>query len=182
MQGCYDVRDLLNFRRTGIKCRREGIKLNKLFFTIVFLLSCYVEILAQDVKNQLKKISKDEQEVIKLERLWLNAYEQRDALAMERIVADEMTITYPNGVVQRKPQIMSYLTAQKNNSNPAPKFTTFDVESRRFGNIVILNGRLITERNRNGQIVRERSRYTDVYLKKNGRWQVIASHLSDEID
>lgn len=149
---------------------------------MIILFNCSVGMFAQEADVQVKNKSKDEQEVIKLERLWLNAYEQRDAAAMERIIADNMTITYPNGAIQRKPQIIAFLKTNKNSSNPAPKFTTFEVEIRSFGKTIILNGRLITERNRNGQIIRERSRYTDVYHKIKGHWQVVASHLSNDVE
>ncbi len=43
-----------------------------------------------------------EQEVRKLEREWLNAYERRDSVAMNRIVAGDFTITYQNGSVETK--------------------------------------------------------------------------------
>ncbi len=55
---------------------------------------------------------------------------------------------------------------------------TEDVQARVYGNTVILRGRVITEMQKDGQPQREESRYTDVYVQTNGRWQVVASHLS----
>lgn len=122
-----------------------------------------------------------EQEVRKLEREWLDAYEQRDAAAMERIVADDFIITFPKGEMQTKAQILEALKAvkaQRVPTAPKPKFYTEDVRARVYGDTVILTGRVITHWQSQGNEMRDQSRYTDTYVKRNGRWQVVASHLS----
>ena len=121
-----------------------------------------------------------EQEVRKLERAWLDAYEQSDAKAMEAIVADDFTITFPDGSMQTKPQIMEMIKRPRGPSAPAPKFYTEEVRARVYGDTVILLGRVVTEYVRGGKTVKEASRYTDTYVKRGGRWQVVASHLSND--
>ena len=121
-----------------------------------------------------------EPEVRKLERAWLDAYEQSDAKAMEAIVADDFTITFPDGSMQTKPQIMEMIKRPRNPANPPLKFYTEDVQSRVYGDTVILLGRVVTEYVRDGKTVKEASRYTDTYVKRGGRWQVVASHLSND--
>lgn len=120
-----------------------------------------------------------EAEVMKLERQWLDAYEQNDAEAMNRIVADDFTITFPNGAMQTKPQLMSMVKAPRRASQPQMRFYTEDVRSRAYGETVILIGKVITAYERDGKTVKEQSRYTDTYVRRNGRWQVVASHLSN---
>jgi ketosteroid isomerase-like protein len=122
-------------------------------------------------------LSGAEQEVRKLEREWLDAYEKNDAAAMDRIVAEGFTITFPNGGVQTKPQLMSMIRAPR--KGPPPKFHTEGVESRAYGDTVILTGRVVGEFQQDGKTVRDVSRYTDTYVKMKGRWQVVASHLSN---
>jgi ketosteroid isomerase-like protein len=128
---------------------------------------------------QQPKLSKAEEEVRRLEREWLDAYEQHDGGAMERIVADDFTITFPNGAVQTKPQLMAMVRAPRRAGQPRMRFRTEDVRSRAYGGTVILIGRVVTEYERDGQAVREQSRYTDTYVLRGGRWQVAASHLSN---
>ena len=120
-----------------------------------------------------------EQEVRKLEREWLDAYEKNDAEAMERIVAAGFTITFPNGGVQTREQLLRMIRAPRR--GPAPKFHTEGVESRAYGdNVVILTGRVIGEYAQpDGKTTRDVSRYTDTYVRLGGRWQVVASHLSN---
>ena len=119
-----------------------------------------------------------EQEVRKLEREWLDAYEKNDAEAMERIVAEGFTITFPNGGVQTRAQLLEMIRAPRR--GPAPKFYTEQVQSRAYGDTVILMGRVVAEFTQpDGKTVREVSRYTDTYIRLKGRWQVVASHLSN---
>jgi uncharacterized protein (TIGR02246 family) len=123
-----------------------------------------------------------EQEVRRLERAWLDAYEQRDAKAMEAIVADDFTITFTDGSIQTKKQIMMWINEPRNPNTPSNKLYTEDVLARVYGETVILIGRVITEWQQNGKTVREQNRYTDTYVRRGGRWQVVASHLSNVKD
>ena len=119
-------------------------------------------------------------DVRKLERAWLDAYEQLDPKAMDAIVAEDFTITFPDGSMQTKPQIMSSIKSPRRPAGGAMKFRTENVQGRSYGDVVILTGIVITEMQRDGQTVSEtRQRYTDTYLKRQDRWQVVASHLSN---
>lgn len=117
-----------------------------------------------------------EQEVRKLERAWLDAYEKRDVASMTAIVADDFTITFPDGGMQTKVQVVESL---KSAGGAAMKFKTESVQSRAYGDIVILIGVVISEWTQDGKAMSDRSRYTDTYVKRNGKWQVVASHLSN---
>jgi uncharacterized protein (TIGR02246 family) len=120
-----------------------------------------------------------EQEVRKLERAWLDAYEQNDAKAMDAIVADDFIITFTNGSMQTKPQIMNMIKAPRSANNPPPKFYTEGVQARVYGETVILIGIVTSEWQQGGQTMKEQNRYTDTYVRRSGRWQVVASHLSN---
>ena len=146
----------------------------KLIKTCLILLTLIVgssHVLAQDDARQA---------VQKLERAWLDAYEQHDVKAMETIVADDFTITFPNGGMQTKPQIIAALKSPRPSDGRSMKFRTEEVQPRAYGDVVILVGLVVTEYQRDGKTVSEsRQRYTDTYVKRNGRWQVVASHLSN---
>ena len=120
-----------------------------------------------------------ESEVRRLERAWLDAYEQRDAKAMDEIVADDFTITFPNGSIQTKKQILSWIKEPRAANAPISKFYTEEVQARVYGDTVVLIGRVINEWQQQGQTMKEANRYTDTYVKRGGRWQVVASHLSN---
>ena len=148
-------------------------------FVRVVTLVMLVVTLCGSLAAQQPKLSGAEEEVRRLERQWLDAYEQNDAEAMERIVADDFTITFPNGAMQTKPQLMSMIKSPRRADQPRMKFHTDGVQSRAYGDTVILIGRVISEYERDGKTVKEQSRYTDTYVRRDGRWQVVASHLSN---
>ena len=122
-----------------------------------------------------RTLTESEKTVRKLERTWLDAYEQRNVESMNAIVADDFTITFGDGSMQTKPQIIESL---KRPVGSAMKFTTENVQSRVYGDTVILIGIVISEWKQGDKPMSDRSRYTDTYVKRNGKWQVVASHLS----
>lgn len=140
-----------------------------------FLLVCILSVAACAHAQQT---SPAEQAVRQLERAWLDAYEKFDAEAMDRIVADDFAITFPNGKMQTKEQLMKMVRGPKPPAASPPRLFTEGVQARVYGDTVILRGRVITEMQKDGQTQREESQYTDVYVQTNGRWQVVASHLS----
>jgi len=119
---------------------------------------------------------RSQDEVRKLERAWFDAYEKKDVEAMNAIVADDFTITFGDGSMQTKPQIIESL---KRPGGSAMKFFTENVLSRSYGDTVVLIGIVVSEWKQNDKPMSDRSRYTDTYVKRNGRWQVVASHLSN---
>ena len=129
--------------------------------------------------QQVAALSPEEEAVRKLEREWLDAYEQHSAEAMDRIVAEDFMITFPDGSTQTKAQIMAMIKKPRRERAPTRRFHTEESQSRRYGDTVILTGRVVIETNADGKTKKETSRYTDTYVKREGRWQVVASHLSN---
>ena len=145
------------------------MKMTRLLALIV--IACCGNVVAQEGPTQ---------DVQKLERAWLDAYEQNDAKAMDAIVADDFTITFADGGMQTKPQIIAALKTPRKTAGSSMKFRTEEVQPRAYGDVVILVGIVVTEYQRDGKTVSERrERYTDTYVKRNGHWQVVASHLSN---
>lgn len=148
------------------------MKLKKMLFLLIIVFAMPLVVAAQ---------SGPAQEVQKLERRWLDAYEQRDDKAMYLIVADDFTITFPDGSVLTKSQVMDSLKPTGQTNRPSVKFYTESVQARVYGDTVILIGRVVAEYQRDGKTIgKEQQRYTDTYVKRQGRWQVVASHLSNE--
>jgi len=117
-----------------------------------------------------------EEAVRKLERAWLDAYEQRDVKAMEAIVADDFIITFPEGGKQTKAQIIEMIKKPPRPGSSS-KFRTEGTEARVFGDTVVLTGRVTSESQREGKSRTEQMLYTDTYVRRNDVWQVVASHL-----
>lgn len=125
-----------------------------------------------------QEMSQGERDVRKLEREWLDAYEKHDPDTMKRIVADGFVITFPDGSTQTKDQVVQSVSKPRAGGQPAMKFHTENVSSRVYGDTVILSGIVISQWERDGKKESDRNSYTDTYVKRNNRWQVVASHLS----
>ncbi len=115
-------------------------------------------------------------ELMRLERAWLDAYDNNDAEAMDRIVADDFTICYGSAQVLDKKQTIAKLDREA--KNPTSKQYTIETKVRLYGDAAVLTGIYIGEWVVDGEKRVSRSRYTDTYVKIDGRWQVVASQLT----
>lgn len=114
-------------------------------------------------------------QVRKLERAWLDAYEKHDVKAMDAILGHDFLITFPDGSQQNRKQVLEMISGAPSGN----RFSTVDVISRVYGDTVILTGKVITEFKRDGKTMTDESLYTDTYVRWNGKWKVVASHLSN---
>jgi len=112
---------------------------------------------------------------MELERLWLDAYENADADAMATMLADDFIITFPSGERSSKAQVLQDVRESRAGET---RHWTENVRARRYDDTVILTGDVISESREGTGVRREVMRYTDVYVERVGRWQVVASHLS----
>ncbi len=119
-----------------------------------------------------------EAEVVKTEREWLDAYLKADAAAMERIEADEFTLTFPNGQTITKAQEMERIKASKPRTDGSLEFSAEGTKVRLYGDTAVLTGIVVQKEKVKGEEKVNRDRYTDVWVKRDGRWQVVASQLT----
>jgi ketosteroid isomerase-like protein len=125
-----------------------------------------------------KPVATVEKELLTLEREWLDAYLKADAVALGRIEADDFTITYPNGVVVTKAQEVESLKAHKPRTDGSLELSTEETKVRFYGDTAVLTGIFIQKERMKAEERVTRERYTDVWVKQNGNWQVVASQLT----
>lgn len=116
-----------------------------------------------------------EQELIQLKHDIGRAYVKRDAAALERLYADDYTVTNGAGETTTKVQEIERMRT----GNTVYEATTYDdVKVRVYGDTAIVAGRgTVKGRGASGAFHTE-YRSTNVFVKRNGRWQVVAAHLS----
>ncbi len=118
--------------------------------------------------------SSEEAAVRAVLRDWMDALARNDVAAVERIVADDYIITAGAKLMNKtedlavlKLGVVKFLSAE-----------TSDVNVRVFGNTAIVTGAGRYVMNWRGRRVELRNRFTDVYVKRGGRWQPVASHTT----
>lgn len=123
-----------------------------------------------------------ETELVRLEKGWSDAAKNHDATAAGQIMADDVVITYPDGTSGTKADelrvISSGAITVESTDLLEPKVTVLTPDSAFIsGRSVIKNGKY-KEVNARAIDISGEYRFTDVYVKRNGKWQAIASQTT----
>lgn len=117
------------------------------------------------------------QEVLKAEREQQEAYLRRDLAATQRMVADEFVLTIQGGEVGDKANLLTFIREEP--ADPTLALTTEDTRVRVDGDTAVVVGRRVERRRRpdNNQEGAAYARYTRTYVRRQGRWLLLAEHL-----
>jgi ketosteroid isomerase-like protein len=114
-----------------------------------------------------------EQELLQLERDWCTATTKRDAALLGRILADDFTGVTNRGVVQTKADALAGLKDQKSGTDAC---VDKDMKVRVYGDAAVVTGLGTRSGTFEGQPFKDRQfLWTDTFVKKDGRWQCVAS-------
>ena len=97
-----------------------------------------------------------------------------DAVALNRIYADDFIGIGPSGTVRTKPQVISDFTS---GDLKFQSITTDDVRVRVYGNTAVETGRSTMIGQDKGKAVPRDNRFTRVWIKQ-GSWRLVANHYS----
>ena len=103
------------------------------------------------------------------------AITQRDLPALESILAKAAVFTTATGRVMERAAVLEMLAKPETHYESVE---SQDVVRRLAGNVVVETGLVKVRGKRKGLPIDEVQRYTDVWQKLNGRWQLIAEHTS----
>jgi ketosteroid isomerase-like protein len=110
-----------------------------------------------------------------LERSWVAAIVQKDTATLDRLLALEFNGTSPNGMTYTKQMAIADI---KSGVYVVDRMDLDEISVNAYGNTAVA---FTTQREKSKSGVEDFSghyTYTDVWVKKNGRWQVVASHGS----
>jgi len=123
-----------------------------------------------------------EAEVTRLEHEWVETIKTHNGDVVKRILADDVVMTYPDGATGTKADEI------RDNERMAftadswdvvdPHVTVLDADAAVItGRSVVKNGKYKTPDNKTIDISGE-YRFTDVFARRNGSWQVVASQAT----
>jgi ketosteroid isomerase-like protein len=114
-----------------------------------------------------------EQKVLQLEHDWENANVKADAAAVERLEAADFVFTAPDGMMTGKSDDLNDL---KTGNFRADGIDLSDLKARVYGNAAVVTGKATLKNCKwRGKDISGDYRFTDVWAKVNGNWQVVAS-------
>ena len=149
--------------------------MNRLLIAAALMLATTWSLSGQTPQGQPAPNRADEIELERTEREWAAAYVRNDRLRIDQTLADEFTVTDSAGKVQKKQELMADLGSRTLKFDLA---TVSEVEVRVYENAAVVTGRLLGEWEYNRQENMASERFTDVFVKRQGRWQCVARHLS----
>src|SRR5688500_2539064 len=146
------------------------------FIFLILLIMTDSQGIVQTERNKENVQDVSVEEVLRTEREQRDAYLRRDIAKTERLVADEFIFTSGRDVGDK----MTLLGFLKSTSvDPTLTLTAEDTRVKVDGDTAIVVGRRSERRRRedNNREGTAYARYVRTYIKREGRWQLLAEHL-----
>ena len=111
----------------------------------------------------------------KLEREWADAVKRRDVRFISQIQADDFEFTGPAGEVWTKTRSLDFIRA---GMLEIRSFELSEFKVRVYGDTAVVSFRVDWNGTSGGTDISGPQRMTDVFVKRDGRWQCVASHTT----
>jgi ketosteroid isomerase-like protein len=115
------------------------------------------------------------QELTALLHEFLAGVSKNDNSVYDRFFADDLIYTRSAGATITKADILKSLDEPAKPDDPKTTYDADDITVHAYGNMAVMNFRLIQHTtNKDGSTETNYYRNTGTFLKRNGRWQVVA--------
>jgi ketosteroid isomerase-like protein len=149
--------------------RRRGLRM----FAVAALVPMMA--LAQSNAQASKSVPQDAttQQVTQLVRNFLANVPKNDPKVFQEFFADDVIYTRSAGVTVTKADILKNIDVRATNE-PQATFEADDFTVHPYGEMAVVNFRLIMHNNENGKATTSYFRNTGTFLKRHGKWQAVA--------
>ncbi len=113
--------------------------------------------------------------ILDLEKKWNDSYKDRNVNSMTSLLAEDVTITVEDGRTFGK---IGYMSHAFDSSVQVDLAEESDVKVRMHGSVAVVFGAYHETGTAKGKRYELHDRFTDVWMKINGQWQLIASQYS----
>ena len=114
-----------------------------------------------------------EQTLMKIERDALAALLKKDIAAFGRVFADDAVVITPDGSPQTKAQLLADV---KSGALVIESSEMSDMKVRAYGDTAVVTYVTADKVKFKGQDISGRYRWTDVFVRRGGTWQIVAGH------
>ena len=119
--------------------------------------------------------SRTEQALINLEQEWAGAVKLRDTEKINRLQAEEYIFTDPAGQIWTKTRALDSLKA---GDLEVDSFELTDARANIYGNTAVVTFAITWNGRFQDNDISGPQRMTDVFVKRDGRWQCVASQAT----
>jgi ketosteroid isomerase-like protein len=121
------------------------------------------------------KTGEAEEELLKLEKAFAEAIVKNDLEGIGRLVTDDWIIIDPNGEIVDRTRFFEVI---KSGALTHDMMESEDFRVRIYGDSAVVTALTRTKGKFMGQEFSTQERATDVFVKRDGRWQCVLSHLT----
>jgi ketosteroid isomerase-like protein len=121
------------------------------------------------------KTGEAEQELLTLEKAFAEAIVRNDLEGIGRFVTDDWIIIDPNGEIVDRARFFEVI---KSGALAHDMMESEDFRVRVYGDSAVVIGVTRTKGKFMGQEFSTQERATDVFVKRDGRWQCVLTHLT----
>jgi Domain of unknown function (DUF4440) len=115
-------------------------------------------------------------DVLQFERDACKAFLDADAAALERVLTADFTLTLSNGEISTRADEINKLRSGKVHYDV---FENYDMKARLYGdNTAVVLGKTRVKGTSEGKQFDRVVQFTDTLVKRDGRWQLAAGHVS----
>jgi len=118
-----------------------------------------------------------ERDVFKLEEELTQTETRLDVEALNRIYADDIMVTAPIGVCVDKPAVMREIRMAAEKAIIG-RYDKDDLKVRAFGDTAVSSYRMTAWATVEGTEIKRALCITNVWMKRNGGWQIVARHTA----
>ena len=116
-----------------------------------------------------------EEELLKLENAFAEAIKKNDLEGLGRLVADDWIIIDPNGEIVDRTR---FFEAIQSGALTHDIMESEDLRVRVYGDSAVVTAITSAKGKFMGQEFSTRERATDVFVKRDGRWRCVLTHLT----
>jgi|SRR5262252_322571 len=142
-------------------------------FYVLLLLFCF-DVVLVPVLNSGTPQSDDASKIVAMENLWNQMQLNHDAAAMEKMLDEDFVLTDYDGSLLNKSQ---FLESIKDMNVKLTLEMSEGMKLHQHGNTVVITGATREKGTQSGKPFAHNGRFTDTWIKKNGTWLCVASHL-----
>lgn len=132
--------------------------------------------IVQHIGEFLSPIPPDEAALIDLQQSLAKAWLSGDRVSVERIIASDWTGTGPDARVTDRADVLEQVF--DTGAHRILRLEIEDVKARVFGDAAVVTGRTHGVGEFLGAAYDVTIRFTDTFVRRDGRWQAVASHAS----
>jgi ketosteroid isomerase-like protein len=124
-----------------------------------------------------KQMREIEKEILRLEETLTQTEMQLDVDGLDRIYADDIMVTAPIGICVDKSAVMTEVRAAAEKAIVG-RYDKDDLKVRAYGDTAVSSYRMSAEATFEGVEIKRRLCITNVWMRRNSHWQIVARHTA----